>query len=48
MFVEAIWRLSRIKSRPPITRTALALIGGAVDISDQKARKELGYKERFV
>ena len=29
--------------RPPITRTAIALVGGEVTVDDGKARRELGY-----
>jgi len=29
--------------RPPVTRTALALVGGEVTVDDAKARRELGY-----
>jgi len=42
-FLEALWRLLRLKGRPPITRTLLSLIGMPIELSDAKARKELGY-----
>jgi nucleoside-diphosphate-sugar epimerase len=29
--------------RPPVTRTAIALVGGEVTVDDAKARRELGY-----
>ena len=30
-------------SNPPVTRSAVALIGGEVTVVDAKARRELGY-----
>jgi nucleoside-diphosphate-sugar epimerase len=42
-FLEALWRLLRLKGRPPITRALLSLIGMPIELSDAKARKELGY-----
>jgi nucleoside-diphosphate-sugar epimerase len=41
--LEAIWKFLRLNGSPPITRTLFALIGGAVEISDIKARRDLGY-----
>lgn len=41
--IESIYRLLGIRSTPPITRVLLALIGGAIEICDDKARRELGY-----
>lgn len=46
--VEGIWRSLQLKNDPPITRTIIALIGGAVDIRDYKARKDLGYVGRVT
>ena len=31
---------------PPITKTALALLGVEVTINDEKARRELGYRSK--
>ena len=41
--VEALWTLTRRPGEPPLTRTAVELIGGQVTVSDAKARRELGY-----
>jgi nucleoside-diphosphate-sugar epimerase len=40
---EAAWRLLRLKGAPPVTRTAVMLLGQEVTVSDAKARRELGY-----
>jgi len=40
---ETIWRGLHLNSRPPITRTAVCLIGEEVTVNDAKARRELGY-----
>ena len=40
---ETIWRVLRLNSRPPITRTAVCLIGESITVNDAKARRELGY-----
>jgi nucleoside-diphosphate-sugar epimerase len=45
-FLEALWRLLRLKGRPPITRALLSLIGMPIELSDAKARTELGYAGR--
>ena len=45
---EAVWNLFRIKRPPPITRTAVRLIGEQVTVSDTKARDELGYRARVT
>jgi len=42
-FLEALWHLLSLKGRPPITRALLSLIGMPIELSDAKARKELGY-----
>ena len=42
-FLEGLWRLLHLRGRPPITRTLLALIGVPIELSDAKARTELGY-----
>jgi nucleoside-diphosphate-sugar epimerase len=40
---EATWRLLRKKGEPPVTRSAVRLIGDEVTVDDSKARRELGY-----
>jgi nucleoside-diphosphate-sugar epimerase len=40
---EGIYRLFSLKGAPPITRTAVLLIGDEVTVKDDKARRELGY-----
>ena len=40
---ETIWRGLHLNGRPPITRTAVCLIGESVTVNDTKARRELGY-----
>lgn len=47
-FLEGLWRLFHLRGRPPITRTLLALIGTSIELSDGKARKELGYAGRVT
>jgi nucleoside-diphosphate-sugar epimerase len=42
--METWWRLARKSGEPPLTRTAVALIGMQVTVKDDKARKELGYE----
>ena len=42
-FLEGLWWLFHLRGRPPITRTLLALIGVPIELSDAKARTELGY-----
>jgi len=41
--IESIYHLFSVQSTPPITRVMLSLIGGAIEICDDKARRELGY-----
>jgi nucleoside-diphosphate-sugar epimerase len=41
--IEAIWRITRHKSTPPITRTMVRLIGQELTFTDRKAQEELGY-----
>jgi len=41
---ELVWSALRLRSRPPITRSELKLIGEAVTVSDRRAREELGYR----
>jgi nucleoside-diphosphate-sugar epimerase len=40
---EAVWRILRLKGEPPVTRSAVLLIGDEVTVDDGKARRELGY-----
>jgi len=40
---EAVWRLFGKKGEPPVTRSAVRLIGDEVTVDDTKARRELGY-----
>jgi nucleoside-diphosphate-sugar epimerase len=41
---ERIWRTLRLKSTPPLTRTAFWLSSQECTIRDDKAREELGYR----
>jgi len=41
--IETIWRITRCKDVPPITRTMVRLIGQEVTFTDRKAHEELGY-----
>jgi len=40
---ELAWRVFRLAGEPPITRSAIRLIGEEVTVVDDKARRELGY-----
>jgi nucleoside-diphosphate-sugar epimerase len=40
---ETAWRVLRLDGQPPITRSAVLLIGDEVTVDDAKARRELGY-----
>lgn len=42
--VEVIWKTFNLKSRPPVAPLMIRLMGKEFSISDEKARKELGYK----
>jgi len=46
--VEFIWKLFRIKSRPPVAPLMIRLMGKEFSVSDQKARKEIGYKNAIT
>jgi nucleoside-diphosphate-sugar epimerase len=46
VFLEALWRWLDLRGRPPITRSLLSLIGMPIELSDAKARTELGYAGR--
>jgi hypothetical protein len=41
--MESIWRVTRHKGIPPITRTMVRLIGQELTFTDHKAQQELGY-----
>ncbi len=41
--MEGVWRLFGLRGAPPVTRTAVRLIGEQVTVNDAKARRELGY-----
>jgi nucleoside-diphosphate-sugar epimerase len=41
--IESIWKITRRRDVPPITRTMVRLIGQELTFSDRKAQKELGY-----
>jgi nucleoside-diphosphate-sugar epimerase len=41
---EAFWTLLHRPGEPPLTRTAVELIGSQVTVNDTKARRELNYK----
>lgn len=41
---EIIWKTLNLKSRPPVAPLMIRLMGKEFSISDEKARKELGYK----
>lgn len=42
---EWAWATFHLKGMPPLTRTAVRVIGEEVTVSDAKARRELGYHE---
>ncbi|MFT3923127.1 MAG: NAD-dependent epimerase/dehydratase family protein [Myxococcales bacterium] len=44
VLLEAWWRLSRSSGEPPLTRSAVALVGEQVTVNDHKARTELAYR----
>lgn len=41
--VEPLWRAFRLSGPPPVTRTAVAVLGQRCTVHDSKARRELGY-----
>ncbi len=45
-WAERVWRFFRRAGEPPITRTAVYLMGGEVTVNDTRARDELGYVGR--
>ena len=42
--VETVWRALRISSPPPVTRTAILLMGNEMTVNDARIREELGYR----
>ncbi len=44
---EVFWRTFRLAGSPPLTRTAVRLVGEEVTVVDAKARRELGYQARI-
>jgi len=42
--LEPAWRALRIAGQPPITNTAVRLLGEEVTVRDAKARDVLGYR----
>ncbi len=42
--IESIWKLFRLKSEPPLTRFAAAIMSRDCTIRIDKARRELGYE----
>jgi nucleoside-diphosphate-sugar epimerase len=45
---EAFWVLARRPGQPPRRRTALHLVGEEIVLRDDKARRELGYRNRMT
>jgi len=41
--LEGIWKLFRIRKKPPITRFSAAIMSAHCTIVSDKAKKELGY-----
>lgn len=41
---EALWSILPLRGSPPVTRTAVAVLGQTCTIDDSKARRELGYR----
>ena len=41
---DVVWGTLHLKSRPPLTRAELLLVGREVTVNDEKARQELGYE----
>jgi nucleoside-diphosphate-sugar epimerase len=42
--MEMIWQTFKLKGSPPVTITAIKLIGEEVTVNDDKARREIGYR----
>lgn len=45
---DMVWSAFHLKSRPPLTRTELLLVGREVTVNDAKARQELSYEGRMT
>lgn len=41
---EMVWRTLRLSSTPPVTRTAVLLMGNEMTVDDTRIRRELGYE----
>lgn len=46
-WVEAFWKLLRIRKKPPITRFSAAIMSSHCTINGEKAQRELGYVPRI-
>lgn len=44
---EGTWKILGLKSQPPLPRTVLYVMGQALTVRDDKARRELGYEGRM-
>jgi hypothetical protein len=44
LLTTALWTLLRARSSPPMTHTAVHLLGEEVTVRDDKIRRELGYR----
>lgn len=40
---EVVWKLLRLSTTPPVTRTAVLLMGNEMTVDDSRIRSELGY-----
>lgn len=45
--IESIWRLLRIKSKPPMTRFAINIMSADCTVNTTRAKKELDYRPKF-
>lgn len=45
---DGVWGGLGLRSRPPLTRLALSLMGGEVTVNDARARRELGYQSHVT
>jgi len=45
---EFTWKLFRLKSRPPVAPLMIRLMGNEFSVSDEAARKELGYRNALT
>ncbi len=44
---ETVWKIFRFKGEPPLSVSAVRLLGEEVTVNDQKARRELGYQGKL-